>query len=85
MTANPCITCDSFAPCATCIPRLAFEGTRQPEPETHVCLTCIDAEWLALSGEAPEQIAARLGYRGAENLKSHLRKHGRTDILRRTA
>jgi hypothetical protein len=46
------------------------------------CPTCADAEWLALSGEAAEQIAARL-HLTAASLERHLYRHQRTDLLPR--
>lgn len=44
------------------------------------CPTCTEAEWLALSGEAFEQIAARL-HIAPRSLERHLYRHGRTDLL----
>ena len=54
------------------------------------CLTCVDAEWLIDAGETPENVVIRLGIpTGAgmnaalDNLRKHLRRHGRPDLADR--
>lgn len=46
------------------------------------CPTCAEAEWLLLSGEELEQVAARLGIQLA-SLERHLYRHDRADLIRR--
>lgn len=81
---SPCTLCDTLADCATCLPRLAWEGaTADPDPAP--CPQCSETEWLALSGEDFAAIAARLGVL-PKSLDRHLRRHGREDLIpRRTA
>lgn len=47
------------------------------------CATCEDVEWI-ISGQIPERVAERVGYRGdkqgVDNLRLHLRAHGRDDL-----
>ena len=75
---SPCLTCDTLADCATCVPRLAYEGAQIP-PEPEGCGRCSDAEWLLLCGEAWEQVAARL-HLTPESLRRHLQRH-RPDLV----
>jgi DNA-binding CsgD family transcriptional regulator len=51
-------------------------------PDPAPCPVCTDAEWLTLAGEAPEQVAARLGLK-VKSLEKHLSRHGRSDLIRR--
>lgn len=44
------------------------------------CLTCTDADWLLLSGETFDSIAARLGLL-PKSLERHLARHNREDLL----
>lgn len=77
---SPCLTCDTLADCGTCLPRLAYEGATLP-PEPAPCPTCSETEWLLLSGEQIEQVAARLGMH-PKSLRSHLRRRGhRGDLI----
>ena len=46
------------------------------------CQTCEDVEYLALCGEALEQIAPRVGLR-ENSLERHLYRHQRRDLLHR--
>ena len=48
---------------------------------TDECPTCRDIEWLALAGEAREQIAPRVGLLPSA-LEKHLYRHNRRDLLR---
>lgn len=48
------------------------------------CPQCDETEWLALSGEAFDQIAARLKVL-PKSLERHLLRHGRTDLLPKRA
>lgn len=54
--------------------------TTDLDPVTRPCHKCTEAEWLALSGEAFQQVAARLGLL-PKSLETHLRRHGRTDLI----
>ena len=47
------------------------------------CLTCADIAHLLDAGETPEAIAARMSLQGKGSLDTHLRRHGRTDLLDR--
>ena len=73
---NPCVRCtDTTTPCP-CPTRLRWEADTLPaDPEPKRCHTCSEAEWLALAGELPEQIAARLGIKPA-TLHYHHSRHG---------
>jgi hypothetical protein len=48
------------------------------------CTTCVDVDWLAMSGELFPQIAARLGIRPG-SLARHLHRHGRPDLAPKRA
>lgn len=86
MTASPCTTCVDATRACPCPAYLRWWDESNPAPaEQGPCLTCTDVEWLLLSGELLEQVAARLGYRALDSLKDHLRRHERRDLLRRSA
>jgi hypothetical protein len=82
---SPCTLCASLADCTTCVPRLAWEGA-QIAPDPLPCAVCTDIEVLTLSGELPEQVAARM-HMHPESITRHLKRCGRHDLLpqRRTA
>lgn len=50
--------------------------TAGPRP----CLTCVDIEWLFLSGERWDDVAARLCML-PDSLERHLQRHDRRDLL----
>ena len=77
---SPCVTCTTLADCSRCAPFGAWLAVTDPDPAP--CATCTDAEWLTLSGEATEQVAARLGIKVA-SLERHLHRHGRADLIRK--
>ena len=58
-------------------------GAGGSEPQPTPCPRCVDVEWLALSGEALEQIAARM-HSTPQGLVRHLQRHGRGDLIRGT-
>ena len=82
MTPSPCRTCvDTVTPCP-CPRFLAWDWATNPDPPDRECLTCVDAEVLTLSGELPDQVAARLGMT-RQGLDRHLREHGQGSLAQR--
>ena len=79
MVTSPCATCTDTATACPCTAFLAWEGAALP-PEPTPCPTCLDAEWLQMSGELWEQVCARLRFSDA-GLRRHLRRHGRDDLV----
>lgn len=76
-TPSPCRTCVSDAPCP-CGDFIAWEDLTIPVPRE--CLVCVDIEVLVLSGELPEQVAARMGMH-PDSVTRHLKGHQRADLL----
>lgn len=84
MTPSPCTTCTDTVTACPCPAHLTWWADSNPEPEPErECLTCVDIEVMALSGECVEQIAARLGM-AVGSVETHVRRHG-GPRLRRTA
>ena len=82
---SPCVACDSLADCATCLPRLAWEGAQMP-PDPAQCPVCQDTEWLLLCGETLDTIAPRILNRYGkpfrlDSLVRHLQRERRWDLL----
>jgi hypothetical protein len=75
MPTSPCTSCSTLADCSACAPYGHWLG-QHPDA---TCTTCVDVDWLTMSGEAWEQIAARLGIKPA-SLARHLHRHGRPDL-----
>lgn len=55
----------------------------RPEPDEHRAAVIEDVIWLTDCDEAPEHIAARLGYASAKTLARVLEKWGEPSLARR--
>lgn len=68
-------------PPATAVGGTAPTGSAEGRPADR-CHVCVDADWLLMSGEQWEQVAARLQML-PESLERHLHRHDRRDLLAR--
>ena len=89
MIAPTCLTCTKPIPRSVVTSTVVWEqrkfcdwGCRRKLASTSTtCGRVEDVEWLLSAGEAPNQVAVRLGLR-AHSLGRWLERHGRPDLAR---